>query len=497
MFQSNDENNNKSIEVNALLNAIQTIVSMLFPLISFPYVTRVLGVDNVGKYSFSNNIVSYFVLLAGLGVSTYGIKEGAKYRDNKEAFNIFVKELFSINVVSTFASIFLLVLCSFLVPKLANYKTAIFILGFQIIFITFGRGWIFSVFEDYLFLSVRTIVFYSLSLFLLFLFVRDENDLYIYCIICVVSYFGINILNCFCGRKYCRYSFDYRINYSHIKPILLAFGISLSVVIYTASDVTILGFFYSDRVVGLYSASVKIYNIVKQILASLLIVTIPRFSYYLGIKEKEKYNNLLCKVANVLVLVVVPSAVGLFCLSRDCILLIAGRDYADSTMSLRILSIAIVFNIFAYMFGYCVLIPNNKEGDFLKVTVISAVINIFMNLILIPKFSLNAAAITTLIAEAFASLLCYKYSLKIIIRFINRKNAIITLIGCLYVLIICLILKTLIQNNIIARLGLTVPLSIIGYLIIHYCLGNGFFIDSTNELLGMLHKKDKNKRSPL
>ena len=103
------QNKRKSLKINALLNTIQTIISMLFPLITFPYASRVLGVDNIGRYNFGNSIVSYFVLLAGLGISTYGVREGAKYRDKKKEFEEFVQNIFSINLYSTLLAYFLLI----------------------------------------------------------------------------------------------------------------------------------------------------------------------------------------------------------------------------------------------------------------------------------------------------------------------------------------------------------------------------------------------------
>ena len=100
----------KSLVVNAFLNGLRSVLNILFPLITFPYVTRILSVNGIGIYNFSSTYVGYFVLIAGLGVSTYSVREGAKYRDNKEEMGRFASQIFSINILSTILAYILLIL---------------------------------------------------------------------------------------------------------------------------------------------------------------------------------------------------------------------------------------------------------------------------------------------------------------------------------------------------------------------------------------------------
>ena len=159
---------NKSIKVNMILNAIKGLMSIFFPLISFPYVSKVLGVDNIGRYNFANSIISYFILLAGLGINTYAIREGARLREKENEFKQFANEMFSINILSTIISYVLFALLLIIVPKFQCYKTLLIILSLQIIFKTIGIEWIYSIYEDYAYITLRSIIFQIISLILLF-----------------------------------------------------------------------------------------------------------------------------------------------------------------------------------------------------------------------------------------------------------------------------------------------------------------------------------------
>ena len=141
---------NKSLKLNMVLNGIKGLMSILFPLISFPYVSRVLGVDSLGRYNFSTSVISYFILLAGLGISTYAIREGAKIREDKEDFEHFANQMFTVNIISTTISYVLLLLLMLTVGKFRDYWDILAVLSIQIVFTTIGVDWLYSVYEDYL-----------------------------------------------------------------------------------------------------------------------------------------------------------------------------------------------------------------------------------------------------------------------------------------------------------------------------------------------------------
>lgn len=453
----------KSLKKNAALNVVKTIVSIIFPLITFPYVSRILQVENLGKINFSNSIVSYFSLIAALGVSTYAIREGAALRNNKKEFALFANQIFTINILSTIVSYLLLVTTMVFVPKLQNYVLLIIIQSTPIIFNTLGVNWINSIYEDYLYITLRSILVQFVSLILLFLLVKTQADYYLYALVTVISIIGGNIFNYFYSRKYCRIKLTKNLDIKkNIKPILIIFSIDIASSIYLNSDMTMLGLFVGNKSVGLYSVSVKIYTIIKSIISSIIIVTLPRLSLYLKEGRIEKYNKILNNLFNFLLLLVLPLVTGLNILCDELIVIISGNNYIEANTSLRILSIALIFSTFASIINYCILIPLKKEKYVLRATIISAVVNIFLNFILIQPLQQNGAALTTLFSELLVFVIAYYYARDFIKIKDLAKNLITSIIGCIAIILLAILLKQLISNMILFVI-LTAACSVILY----------------------------------
>ena len=250
----------KKLAKNAILNLIKTISSLIFPLITFPYISRILGVENLGAYNFSTSIISYFSLIAGLGISTYAIREGARYREDKIKLSKFSSEVFTINIIATVLSYALLIICILLFDDLKNYISIILILSVSIMFNTLGCEWIYNIYEDFKYITIRSIAFQFISLLLLFLFVKDSNDLIFYSIITVISTSGASVINILVRKKYLKIGLTFNKNLiRHLIPILLLFANSVATTIYINSDMTIIGIISGDYFTGLYSVSTKIY----------------------------------------------------------------------------------------------------------------------------------------------------------------------------------------------------------------------------------------------
>ena len=466
----------KSIGINALLNSIRSILNILFPIITFPYVSRVLEVKGIGIYNFSNSIVSYFVLIAGLGIDIYAVREGAKIRDNKEKINKFENEIFSINIFSTIVSYILLFMAIAIFTKLHSYIACISIFSLQIIFTTIGTEWIYQIYEDYTYITVRSIIFQCISLILLFVFVRNNQDYLNYAAISVFSAVGSNILNFFHARKYWTIHLVWNFNLKrHIIPILVIFGVNIASLVYVNSDITLLGLMKNSYIVGIYSVSSKIYQIVKTLIAALLIVTVPRLAMLFGKHKFEKYQEILSKLTNTLVLLVLPASVGLFMLAKEVVLIISGKNYLKSVSSLRILCFAYLFSILAWILTECVLIPAKREKKVLISTSISAILNIILNLLLVPFWNENAAAFSTVCAEICMLLLNYKYAKDIVSEMFFsrqfRKNIITSIIGCVGIISICILCDYSFQSLIIKTI-LSIILSVIIYGAILVLLNN-------------------------
>lgn len=479
--------NSKRIAANAVLNTAKTVLSIVFPLISFPYVSRVLGAETLGVYTFSSSVISYFLLLAALGISTYGIREGTQYRENREQVQQFVSEVFSINVISSVISYLLLFACLTLVPKLRYYLLPILILSLEIATTTLGVAWVCNIYEDFLYITLRSLAIQFVSLLLTLALVKSPRDIYVYIGIIVFAKSGSNIINFFyIRRRYCKFSFTLDVDWKrHLRPILIIFSTSVAITLYVSSDATMLGFMTSDFQVGLYGTSVKIYNLIKHILVAVLTVLIPQFSLMIAKGNKEESGVLFSRVFNILTTLMMPMAVGLFMLSKDIVLLIAGIEYLEAQNSLRLLSIAVLFSLYAYMFTNCILIPSRKETVVFKATLISAVINIGLNFVLIPLWGINAAAFTTIIAEFITFVIASMASRKEIQISGVTKNLITSVFGCCGIIAVCICAQRI--SMLFVRLFVSVAVSIAVYWICLHITGN----DALSELADILGKKKK------
>lgn len=436
----------KSLGINAFLNSLRSILNILFPIITFPYVSRVLQVKGIGIYNFSNSIVSYFSLIAALGISTYAVREGAKIRDNIHEISQFASEIFTINIFSTLISYILLFLCLFAFSKLHNYAACILIFSLQIFFTTIGTEWIYQIYEDYGYITLRSIIFQILSLVLLFIFVRGPQDYLKYAVITIFSAVGANIFNFIHARQFCRIRVVWHFNWRvHLAPILIIFGANIASMIYVNSDITLLGLMKSNYIVGLYSVSSKIYQIVKTLIAALLMVTIPRLAMLFGKNRLKEYKSILFSLTNTLVLIALPASVGLVMLSKEIVLLISGKEYLRATNSLAILSLAYIFSILAWILTDCVLIPSKREKYVLRSMGSSAILNVLLNIILIPPMNEDAAALSTVLAEMCIFIVNYHYAKDLVSDiFTSRKffkNLMDSFVGCIGIVIVCLLCR--------------------------------------------------------
>lgn len=438
----------KSLAVNAVLNVVRNVSGILFPLITFPYVSRVLGVEGLGKYNFAYSIITYFNMLAGLGISTYAIREGSGFREDKEKLSKFASEILLLNTITTIMSYLTLGISILCFQKLHEYVTLILILSVQIVFTTLGIEWFYSIYEEFSYITIRTIAFKAISLILIFILVRSEKDLPYYSAITAFAVTGSGILNMIHSRKYCKYSFQPISSLKkHIKPVMIMFASNVAVMIYVSSDTTILGILKDDYQVGLYSVSGKIYAVLKTVISSILIVAIPRLAALYSNKKIEEYNTTLQGVLDAITTIMIPCIVGVVMLSEEMVILVGGKEYTEASMSLKILALALLFSLYGWTYTQCVLMPSKNEKMVSIAAITSAVVNIALNFILIPFLGVNAAALTTVIAEGIMFVMCYIKGRNITTASILNRNSFQVFIASIPIIIVCLFCHKYCQNS--------------------------------------------------
>lgn len=441
-------NEGKSLKINAALNIIRQVCAIVFPLITFPYVSRTLGVEAYGKVNFSTSILSYISLLAGLGVSSYAIREGARIRDDRKRFERFADEVFSINVVSTLISYVVLAVLVLFWSKLDAYRALIGILSVNILLTTLGTDWINTIYEDFLYLTVRYVICQTIAVAATLLFVKGPEDVALYAVCSNMGMMLANASNLFYIRKKLgiRLKLTWKMNVRrHLRPIMLLFGNMISSMIYLYSDTTMLGVFIGDAAVGFYTVSSRIYSLIKQLINAVSGVLVPRLSHDLESKSGGESNGSVHTVLGILTVVVFPIALGMICMGREIIVLIAGEAYAAAYPALAILSIALIFATYACIYISVVMLAQRKDREILFASSVSALTNIVLNFILIPRYSYNAAAFTTLVSE-FLMLAMGVYYTRRTISLKIGGYLLLAVAGCAEVVPICAAAKRVLSG---------------------------------------------------
>ncbi len=380
--------NNKihSIKYNFIMNFLLKISGMLFPLITYPYVSRILMPEGIGKISFASSIIAYFSMFAVLGVPTYGVKAAARVRDDKEALSRVVHELLFIMLVMSTTVYVVLGLSLSLIDKFESNKVIILVTSLQIILNVIGVDWLYSGLEQYTYITVRSIIFKFIGMLLMFLLVKEKDDVIVYAAITVFATYGSYLLNFVRLRKFISLKLlgNYNIK-RHIKPMLTFFAISIAVSIYTNLDTAMLGFMRTDYDVGIYNTAVKIKTILVTLVASLGTVLLPRLSYYLAHNNVDEFNKSIKKSINVVLFITIPIVVFFEIFCGESILFLSGDGFLDAIVPMRLLLFNVILSALANITGMQILIPSNKEKVYLCGVVSGAVLDFMLNMFLIRR----------------------------------------------------------------------------------------------------------------
>lgn len=390
----------KSIKKNFIMNAFLTISSFVFPLITFPYVSRILLPEGTGKVSFATSVVAYFMMLSQLGIPMYGIRACAKVRDDRAELSIVVHELLLINLVMSVASYILLGICVFMIPKLYAEKTLICIISLTIVLNALGMEWLYKALEQYTYITLRSLVFKVVGILAMFVLVHQKSDYVIYGGISIFAASASNILNFLHAHQYidmCPQR-TYAIK-KHLKPIMVFFAMSCATIIYTNLDTVMLGLMTTDSDVGYYNAAVKIKGILVGIVTALGAVMLPRLSYYIEQDKREEFERLTKKAMNFVVLLATPMMIYFMGFAKEGIFLLSGEAYAGSIIPMQIIMPTLLLIGMTNVMGIQILVPLGREQLVLYSEIAGAVVDLVANAVLIPQYASTGAAIGTLLAE--------------------------------------------------------------------------------------------------
>lgn len=435
-----------SLKTNFVFNLINVVSGLLFPLITFPYVTRVLMAEGLGQVQFYSSIINYIVLFSSLGIPMYGIRQIARVRDDAKELAKTTVELFSLNLALTiFGYIIIAILC-LEVGKIQVNIPLFLILSATIIINTVGCSWFYSGIEEFKFITVRNLLVKIASIVFLFVFVIDQTDILWYGVYTILVAGGNNIWNFLCLRKYVDLHIVSlsEINIKkHIKPTLEVFIFNLVTSIYLNLDTVMLGFIKDSESVGYYTAATKLSHIMVTIVTSLGTVMLPRLSNLFEAGDEGSFNMLSRKSYEFIVLLAFPITAGLILMAPILIQIFCGPLFSCSIQTLRIISPVVIAIGISNLIGLQILYPKGKTNLVILSTAIGAVVNFILNLILIPKYAQNGAAIATVTAEFSVTLAQMVFAGKYIPFKIITKHSHICFISAIIMSICCSIIENI------------------------------------------------------
>ena len=382
------------------MNTILTMSSFIFPLITFPYVSRVLLPAGTGKVSMATSVITYFSMFAQLGIPTYGIRACAKVRDDRNELSKVAQELLLINIIMSIISYVVLFVLLFSVPKFRCEKELYVVLSFSIILTAIGMEWLYKALEQYTYITVRSVIFKFIALIGMFFLIHKQTDYIVYGGITIFAASASNILNLINAHKYIYLKPIGNYNFRrHLKPVLVFFAMSCATVIYTNLDTVMLGFMATDTDVGYYNAAVKIKGILVSIVTSLGTVLLPRVSYYIQRGEVKEFRRITRKALNFVLLMAMPLLIYFIYFAKEGIIFLSGNDYVGSIVPMQVIMPTLLLIGITNILGIQILVPTGREKIVLYSEIVGAIVDIIFNALLIPAYASTGAAIGTLIAE--------------------------------------------------------------------------------------------------
>lgn len=400
---------------NFILSSANTVMMLLFPIITFPYVSRILGPTNLGIINFAQSYGYYFTHIASFGISSYAIREVSKVRDDKEKVERVSNEIFNLNMFFSILST-LLYFCGVFFVKNFRENFVIFAIYSVVIISNFlSLDWLLQSFDDYYFSTIRNFIIRVLSVVAVFVLVKNEEDFVIYMAITCITEMGTKFSTLFYSRKnYARLRVRRCfLNFKdHIKSMFTLFTFRLVNGISANLDKLMIGFMLVYSGVGVYSAGVKFILMVQPIVETVGTVLFPKINISANGSMEEYHKNL--KLNYDLILIIgIPMAVGMFLVSGRLIPLFAGEKYEGAIAVSRIMSAMILLGPIGDMLGSKTLLIFKKDRWLLVCSSIVAVSNILLNLLFIPLWGINGAAIASILSCVVAVVTRYVFSKKI------------------------------------------------------------------------------------
>lgn len=424
----------QSVKVNYILNLINTGTQMLFPLITFPYVCRVIEADSIGQINFFQSIISYISLFTCLGIPMYAIREIARDRSDVVQMNRTAMEILLLHSMLTLVGYAIVAILCLTVPQIQVNIPLFLILSLTIFFTAIGCEWFYQGIEDFKYITIRGLIIKTVSVVLLFIFVKSKTDLLYYGCYTVFGVLGGNIFNFFRLRKYIHREniiFSELHIKRHIKPVLKVFSFSVVTSIYLQLNTVLLGFLKNALVVGYFAAATKVMQMLLTMSACLSSVMMPRASHLIAENKEDEFNRLIQKSYDFTLAIALPMTIGLIFCAPSLITALCGVKFEHSILPSQIIAPIILMVAISNVFGIQVLFPKGKINIVTLCCGIGAVADLILNLCLIPFFSYIGTSIAYLGAEVATTVSMYFIGREYIPIIYFKKSHLTYALGCI------------------------------------------------------------------
>ena len=423
----------QSVKVNYILNLINTGTQMLFPLITFPYVCRVIEADGIGQINFFQSIISYISLFTCLGIPMYAIREIARDRSDVVQMNRTAMEILLLHSMLTLVGYAIVAILCLTVPQIQVNIPLFLILSLTIFFTAIGCEWFYQGIEDFKYITIRGLIIKTVSVVLLFIFVKSKTDLLYYGCYTVFGVLGGNIFNFFRLRKYIHREniiFSELHIKRHVKPVLKVFSFSVVTSIYLQLNTVLLGFLKNALAVGYFAAATKVMQMLLTMSACLGSVMMPRASHLIAENKEDEFNRLIQKSYDFTLAIALPMTIGLIFCAPSLITALCGVKFEHSILPSQIIAPIILMVAISNVFGIQVLFPKGKINIVTLSCGIGAVADLILNLCLIPFFSYIGTSIAYLGAEVATTVSMYFIGRKYIPIIYFKKSHLTYALGC-------------------------------------------------------------------
>ena len=394
---------------NYLYNLSYQILTIILPIITVPYVTRIFTSEVLGNYIFYNSIVSYFSLFAILGIGVYGTKQIAAASDVSSTF----WNIYAIQLIASILAIVVYLIVAFSIPQMSGVIPLI--VGITLFANMMDISWLFSGKEDFKKITIRNIVVRLIGVISIFTFVKSSDDLYLYVFLIVIFDFLGQFVMWVPAKKFIkRPSFNAKVIKKNLHPIVLLFLPQVAISLYVVLDRTLLGLLGSYSDVGIYEQGQKLISILLKVVSSLGVVMLPRVANLLSERRDKEAQNMV-KFSFILYnLIIFPMIFGLIAVNEVFVKLFLGQNFQDVKYVLYVIVLNIMFVGWTNILGYQVLVVRNKNKEFMLSTTIPAFVSVAVNVAVIPFFGYIGASITSVVVEILVFAIQWYYSRNII-----------------------------------------------------------------------------------